>query len=92
LRLPTPGLHLALDPRIPDALEVFEFTLESRSLLAASAEVEWVVDGEPASLRRAAVDRWEWPLSRGAHRVRARVRRSPHDAAIETREVAFFVR
>ena len=86
---PSPGLHLAMDPRIPDPLEVFEFALEATP---DPGEVEWIVDGEPAALRRSAANRWEWPLSRGAHRVRARVRFREAGDPIETREVAFFVR
>jgi penicillin-binding protein 1C len=86
---PTPGLHLAMDPRIPDPLEVFAFSLQATS---DPSEVEWIVDGEPAALRQSEVNRWEWPLSRGAHRVSARVRFAPDLSPIETREVAFFVR
>jgi penicillin-binding protein 1C len=86
---PTPGLHLAMDPRIPDPLEVFTFALEAAS---DPGEVEWIVDGEPAPLRRSAPNHWEWPLSRGTHRVSARVRFAPGAPSIETREVVFFVR
>jgi penicillin-binding protein 1C len=86
---PTHGLHLAMDPRIPDRLEVFEFALDATSL---PTEVEWIVDGEPAALRRSSDTRWEWPLSRGAHRVSARVRFAANGPPIETREVPFFVR
>lgn len=86
---PTHGLRLALDPRIPDALEVFEFALDTD---AEVREVEWIVDGEPRTLRRSSASRWEWPLSRGPHRVRARVHFAAGATPHETREVPFFVR
>ena len=85
---PTPGLHLAMDPRIPDALEVFEFALETPE----HSEVVWIVDGEAADLAQSAAGRWEWPLSSGSHRVRARIRLDAKSTPIETREIAFFVR
>ena len=84
---PTPGLHLAMDPRIPDELEIFEFSLETN---ADPSDVEWIVDGEPHELRRSGDTRWEWPLSRGPHRVRARAHFAADVPALETREVSFF--
>jgi penicillin-binding protein 1C len=84
---PTSGLRLAMDPRIPDELEVFEFALSGRP---GTDDVVWLVDGEPQRLARSAGDRWAWPLARGRHRVSARVGSGP--GARQTREVRFVVR
>ena len=66
---PTPGLHLALDPRLPDHLEVIEFQL---SALPEKARAEWYVDGRFIAGTR--VPHAKWILSRGAHTVYALIR------------------
>ncbi|TJY60955.1 penicillin-binding protein 1C [Sinimarinibacterium sp. CAU 1509] len=66
LRQPYPGLQLALDPRIPDALEAFTFELAWAQTPIA---VQWWVDGEIAG--HSDGERWDWPLQRGAHTVTA---------------------
>jgi penicillin-binding protein 1C len=62
---PTAGLHLALDPRIPDELERFELLLAGAP---AGARVSWSIDGE--RLEGAAA---LWQPRRGEHRCRAEV-------------------
>ncbi len=51
---PSPGLHLAMDPRIPDGLERFELTLDTTH---KDARIEWFVnDGSvplPVEIRMA---------------------------------------
>lgn len=65
---PFNGLRLAMDPRIPDALEAFEFRV---AWAAPAREVRWWVNGEVAG--RAQALSWAWPLARGVHRVQAEV-------------------
>ncbi|UCF95495.1 MAG: hypothetical protein JSW39_15560, partial [Desulfobacterales bacterium] len=87
LRRPTQGLQLALDPRIPDDQEAFAFELTK---LPEGASVDWFVD-----------DRWVgstsggdflWPLQRGDHVVKARIRGSASGPPSETPAVSFVVR
>lgn len=74
---PTPGLHLALDPRIPDELEVFEFEVA----VAMPAEVarkvihkiEWFVDDAPIATTGPNVLKFAWPVTRGTHHVAAAI-------------------
>ena len=65
---PTPGLHLAMDPRIPDELEAFRFQL---ALDRVPRRVEWFVDGKVVA--RTSDASYAWPLAPGEHTVRARV-------------------
>jgi penicillin-binding protein 1C len=87
---PTPGLQLAMDPRIPDALEAFSMALPSHIPVR---RVEWLVDGRLAGTTARQTHHFLWPLSRGAHTAQARVW---HDDAqlepIETPPVEFVVK
>lgn len=66
LESPTPGLHIALDPRIPDELERFQFRVSA----AGDAElVEWVVDDEVIGT----TPTFLWHPERGRHVAQARV-------------------
>lgn len=65
---PTDGLQMALDPRIPQELQKFEFSLRG---LREGQRVEWVLNGE--SLGTSA-DKFLWPLARGKYTLEARVR------------------
>ncbi|MEJ2088449.1 MAG: transglycosylase domain-containing protein, partial [Gammaproteobacteria bacterium] len=70
LRQPTPGLHMAYDPRLPADAQAFEFQLQG---VAATDLVAWRIDGA-AELQRDG-GRYVRPLARGSLRVRATVRR-----------------
>lgn len=88
LESPTPGLHLALDPRIPDELERFPLAISG----AEGAErVEWWVDGR-LSGATAGETAWLWPLERGRHTARARVWLPGASAPLETQTIAFQVK
>ena len=86
LRQPTPGLHLALDPRLPVEAQAFEFVLQG---VAEADVVEWRIDGGSSQTRSGA--RYLWPLERGAHHVSAAVRRDGELLA-EISEVEFLVK
>jgi penicillin-binding protein 1C len=73
---PSPGLHLALDPRIPDELERFALELEG---LPKGARVEWWIDEAPFAESREERGRSLWPPSRGRHVAKARVWKSETD-------------
>jgi penicillin-binding protein 1C len=70
ITLPTPGLQMALDPRIPDSLEYFPFELNSELPLR---KAEWLVDGEVVGTSSREGGRFLWRLDRGRHSVKARV-------------------
>ena len=68
LRQPTPGLHMAYDPRLPASCQGFEFVLQG---VAENDFVDWRIDG--GGVVRQAGGRYLWPLSRGDHSVSATV-------------------
>jgi penicillin-binding protein 1C len=70
LEQPTPGLKLAMDPRIPDELEAFALRLP-RSLRAD--RVEWMVDDSVVAVTGRDATQYAWPLERGRHTARARI-------------------
>lgn len=86
---PTPNLQLAMDPRIPDHLEVFPFKLQSSH---APHRVEWIVDNEVMKLEAKGDGEYLWPLSSGRHSVKARYWQDEKSAARETAEVSFLVK
>lgn len=83
---PSDGLLLAADPRVPDALEAFEFELDVPEVHS----VEWRVDG--VVVAETAAPRYAWPVVRGAHRVAAKVWLSAGGPPQETVAVGFTVR
>jgi penicillin-binding protein 1C len=86
---PSPGLHLALDPRIPDELERFALELEG---LPKGARVEWWIDDHPFAESTEERGRALWPLSRGRHVAKARVWKSEADEPAWTNPVGFRVK
>lgn len=87
--LPTAGLNIAMDPRIPDEREAFP--LEAWSP-AGIREVRWIVDGREVSRLPGASPRYLWPLSRGHHVVRAEIVAELDGSLLRTGEVGFWVR
>jgi penicillin-binding protein 1C len=86
---PSPGLHLALDPRIPDELERFALELED---LPKGARVEWWIDDELFAESSEEDGRSLWPPSRGRHVARARVWKSEEEEPTWTDSVGFRVK
>ena len=86
LLLPTPGLQVARDPRIPKELEALPMQLSPVLGLTA---VEWYVDGQMVS--RTSVPKFSWPLERGSHEVYSRVWTSATGDSLTTSPVRFYV-
>jgi penicillin-binding protein 1C len=86
---PTPGLHLALDPRIPDELERFALELEG---LPKGSRVVWHIDGEPFAESSEDKGRSLWPPSRGRHVAKAEVWRRETGEPVWAGPVAFRVK
>ena len=89
LSQPTPGLHLALDPRIPDDVEAFPLEVSGSG---AVRRIEWLIDGVTVGETGPDTRRFLWPLAAGRHEAQARVWTPSSESAIETAVVAFYVR
>ncbi len=88
LASPVPGLHLALDPRIPDSLEVFELRVQAAG---AVRRIDWWVDDRLVVSDTSGARSYPWPLIRGHHTARARVWLEAGDPT-ETQTVGFVVK
>ena len=89
IQSPTPGLHLAMDPRIPDELEYFPFQLAS---VPATSRVEWILDDEVVASTSGNEPSYLWRVSRGSHKLRARLWHDNMDSPFETEAVVFLVK
>lgn len=87
IRKPGPGLQLAMDPRISDDAEGFEFLVQAPKPIT---RVRWWVDGELAG--ESASARFVWGLRKGEHRAWAEVWLKDAGSAISTEVVPFDVR
>ncbi|MGO9020184.1 MAG: transglycosylase domain-containing protein [Syntrophobacteraceae bacterium] len=86
---PTPGLQIAMDPRIPPELQAFAFRISQN---IKPERVQWVLNGKLAGETGKDEYRFLWPLSRGEYIVRARVWHGGQSEPAETPQVAFIVR
>lgn len=68
VRKPSDGLRMAMDPRVPDALESFEFSIDSH---LSFQKVHWYLNGK--HLASTPTGNYPWPLSRGKHVLYAKV-------------------
>ncbi len=68
LRHPSPGLQLAMDPRIPDEYEAFTLALNAD---IDTMDIDWLIDGEVVGRNQTA--RFDWPLHPGQHQAQARI-------------------
>ena len=86
---PTPGLQIAMDPRIPAELQAFAFRI---SQTIKPERVQWVLNGKPAGETGKDEHQFLWPLSRGEYILWARVWRGGQSEPAETPRVAFIVK
>ncbi len=86
LRQPTPGLHMAYDPRLPAKHQGFEFILQG---VGETDIVDWHING--VNVVRHTGARYLWPLSRGTHSVSAVVWRNGQRVA-SVDQVQFLVK
>jgi penicillin-binding protein 1C len=85
LSRPTPGLELALDPRLPPDAQAFEFAVNG---VEPDDRVLWNIDGRTHTAEGST---YRWALAKGDHRVAAMVWRGAERLAV-LREVEFRVR
>jgi penicillin-binding protein 1C len=88
LELPTPGLRLARDPRIPDHLEALPLTLPAGVM---PHRTEWLVDDTVIGATEGGERRFLWKLLPGIHTARARFWLAEAGTPIETAPVRFTV-
>lgn len=89
LELPTPGLTLALDPRIPDNLEAFPLTLAPG---LRPHRTQWFVDDVLVGSSREGERKFMWPLKSGQHSAYALVWLDAGQAPHPTERVNFVVK
>jgi penicillin-binding protein 1C len=83
---PTHGLQMAMDPRIPDDQEAFEFFITGIRL---NDMVEWEIDTNPSEKTRGGS--YIWPVKRGIHTVQATVWRNK-DKIFQSDKISFYVK
>lgn len=88
LTLPSPGLHLALDPRVPVSLQAFPLTLPPN---LNPSEVHWFVDNEIIGSTGPKETQFPWPIERGHHEAFAEVYMPNQESPQRTKTVGFFV-
>ena len=89
LKQPLPGLQMAMDPRIPDALEVLSFEVENGGIYS---RVQWILDGKLVASVEGAKP-YPWSLQRGHHTVYARLWKANTQATpLQTCAVHFVVK
>ena len=86
---PSQGLQLAMDPRIPDELEAFTFTLPED---IKTVKVEWFVDGDVVGATSGGTREFLWPLIRGTHTTTAKVWLTENSRPVKTNSVTFHVK
>ncbi|MBN2419192.1 MAG: transglycosylase domain-containing protein, partial [Deltaproteobacteria bacterium] len=84
---PSPGLRLAMDPRIPDDYESFRFSLSG---VAPDSKVEWYVDNRLEAVTESGD--YLWPMRKGNHTVMAKVFSEDNGQKLETQDVEFLVK
>jgi penicillin-binding protein 1C len=87
IRKPTPNLHLAMDPRIPDEYEAFQFEITRMDRLK---KVEWYINGRHAGTGRDY--RYRWPLEKGRFKTYAKVWLENASTPVRTPPVAYRVK
>lgn len=86
---PTPGLRLAMDPRIPDDVEAFPLQLPKHLDIE---KTKWQVDGKTIGATSRNIHRFLWQLERGRHIAQAQVWLHGKTNPIETPPVEFIVK
>lgn len=86
IRKPTPGLRMAMDPRLPDSSEYFEFAL---STVQPVKRVDWYVNNK--KIHSSHAPNYLWPLRRGEFAVKARIWFEQQALPVDTEPVDYVV-
>jgi len=86
---PAQGLHLALDPRIPDELERFRFIIKSNYPIK---KIDWFLDNIFLSTTGPNTHQYLWKPIRGRHNAYARLTLKKNNRFYQTRPISFLVK
>ena len=86
---PVQGLHLALDPRIPDELERFRFIIKSTHPVK---RIDWFLDNILLSTTGPDTHQYPWKPIRGRHNAYAGVTLKDNDRFYQTSTISFLVK
>lgn len=85
--IPTPGLKVAYDPRIPAELQKLEFKI---SHIEVGDEITWILNNQKLAITSS--DHLLWPLLRGNYQLRAEIYQARSGKNIYLPVVGFLVR
>lgn len=88
IQMPSPGLLLARDPRIPDEFQEFPFELNSESV----SKVMWYVNEQLVGHSESPRGKFLWRVRRGRHQAKALVLLADSGNTYETESVSFTVK
>jgi len=86
IRKPSNGLRVAMDPRIPDKYEVFEFELNSMNDVK---QVDWYINGE--NIGSSTTERYQWNIQKGEFKIMAKIFFKNKIKPLKTKEVSYTV-
>ncbi len=89
IRIPTPNLHIASDPRIPDEKEAIAFEVSSD---VEMRHLYWFLDGELIARTTGDDPRLLWTLKPGHHNLRVLGETADTKTIIESESVGFLVK
>ncbi|CAI2716961.1 transglycosylase domain-containing protein [Nitrospina watsonii] len=84
---PVWGLRMAMDPRIPDEHEAFEFAIQG---VDDTDTVEWMLNGVPLAVTEGG--KYLWNLQRGRQHLSATIHKPTHAPTPQTLQVVFYVK
>jgi penicillin-binding protein 1C len=90
LTQPSPGLQIAMDPRIPDENEAFALRLSNTPLKAK--KIEWLIDDRVIGTSSGKQEKFLWNLELGTHVAQAKIWKTDSDAPLTTASVRFYVK
>ncbi len=86
IRKPTNGLRLAMDPRVPDNYEVFEFKLNK---IQGMEKVSWFVNGKKVGSNT--TETFQWKIKKGDFKLMAKITYRNKAEIVWTRQVDYSV-
>jgi len=86
IRKPSNGLRVAMDPRIPDKFEVFEFELNS---MIDVNKIDWYLNGK--NIGSSTTEKYQWNIQKGDFKIMAKIYFKNKIKPLMTKEVNYTV-
>ncbi|MFV1985148.1 MAG: transglycosylase domain-containing protein, partial [Thiohalomonadales bacterium] len=86
IRKPTNGLRVAMDPRVPDKFEVFEFELNKTQAIDT---ISWFVNGE--KIGTSSTENFHWTIKKGQFQLMAKILYKNKTNPVWTKQVNYTV-